>query len=158
LESWRADDQTLGLACIIALQMNKKFKRISRIKMGNNPKLCIPYKNSNQMVFSSSAPLWRQLPATWLAGFLITTLPGSGALLRFPIAGDGVGVLAWISAAIFIPSFALALGIWSSSNKLFEVFYISMGYLGPMNKVLAVDHIGANSNGNIGFLFLCLLR
>ena len=31
LESWRADDQTVGLPCIMALQVLKKFKRISCI-------------------------------------------------------------------------------------------------------------------------------
>ena len=66
-------------------------------------------------------------------------------------AGDTVGLLAWFSAALFIPSFALASGVWSNSHKLFEVLYVTMWYLGPMNKVYAVDYLGANSNGNIGF-------
>ena len=107
--------------------------------------------NAHQMVFSSAAPLMRQLPASWLAGFLVTLLTGSGVALKLFGASDGVGLLAWLSAAIFIPSFALALGIWSNSHKLFEVLYITMWYLGPMNKVFAVDYLGANSNGNIGF-------
>jgi len=107
--------------------------------------------NTGQMVFSSVAPLMRQLPATWLAGFLVTLLTGSGAALKLLGAGDSVGLLAWFSAALFIPSFALALGIWSNSHKLFEVLYVTMWYLGPLNKVYAVDYIGANSNGNIGF-------
>ena len=65
--------------------------------------------------------------------------------------GDNVGLLAWLSAAIFIPSFALASGVWSNSHKLFEVLYVTMWYLGPMNKVYEVDYLGANSDGNIGF-------
>jgi len=107
--------------------------------------------NAQQMVFSSAAPLMRQLPATWLAGFLVTTLMGSGAALKLLGAGDTVGLLAWFSGALFIPSFALALGVWSNSHKLFEVLYVTMWYLGPLNKVYAVDYLGANSNGNIGF-------
>jgi hypothetical protein len=107
--------------------------------------------NTQQMVFSSAAPLMRQLPATWLAGFLVTVLTGSGAALKLLGAGDTVGLLAWFSAALFIPSFALASGVWSNSHKLFEVLYVTMWYLGPMNKVYAVDYLGANSNGNIGF-------
>jgi len=107
--------------------------------------------NTQQMVFSSAAPLWRQLPATWLAGFLVTILAGSGAALKLLVSGDVVGLLAWISAAIFIPSFALASGILSNNHKLFEVIYVALWYLGPMNKVLPVDYLGANSSGNIGF-------
>ncbi len=107
--------------------------------------------NAHQMVFSSAAPLMRQLPASWLAGFLVTALTGSGVALKLWIAGDEVGLLAWISGALFIPSFALASGVWSNSSKLFEVVYVGLWYLGPMNKIYAVDYPGANSNGNVSF-------
>jgi hypothetical protein len=107
--------------------------------------------NTHQMVFSSAAPLMRQLPAQWLAGFLVTALSGSGVALKLISVEDKVGLLAWLSAALFIPSFALALGVWSNSHKLFEVLYVTLWYLGPMNKVASVDFLGANSNGNIGF-------
>jgi len=106
--------------------------------------------NTGQIVFSSAAPLMRQLPATWLAGFIVTVLTGSGVALKLLGAGDTVGLLAWFSAALFIPSLALTLGIWSNSHKLFEVLYVTMWYL-AMNKVYAVDYLGANSSGNIGF-------
>jgi len=91
------------------------------------------------------------LPATWLAGFIVTVLTGSGVVIKLLSAGDNVGLLAWVSGAIFIPSFALAAGVLSNSHKLFEVIYVSLWYLGPLNKIYAVDYLGANSNGNIGF-------
>jgi hypothetical protein len=103
------------------------------------------------MVFSSAAPLMRQLPAQWLAGFLVTALTGSGVAIKLLSAGDGGGLLAWMSAVLFIPSFALALGVWSNSHKLFEVLYVTIWYLGPMNKIETVDFLGANSSGNPGF-------
>ena len=106
--------------------------------------------NTQQMVFSSAAPLLRQLPATWLAGFIVTFLTGSGAAFNFLSAGDMASLLTWFSAALFIPSFALALGVWSNSHKLFEVLYITMWYF-ALNKLEPVDFLGANSNGNIGF-------
>ena len=102
--------------------------------------------NTQQMVFSSSAPLAKQLPATWLAGMTVTVITGSGAALKILSAGDATGMLAWASAALFIPSLALALGIWSHSNKLFEIVYVIMWYFGPMNKILALDYLGANSS------------
>jgi ABC-type transport system involved in multi-copper enzyme maturation permease subunit len=107
--------------------------------------------NTRQMVFSSAAPLMRQLPAQWLAGFLVTALTGSGVAIKLLSAGDGGGLLAWMSAVLFIPSFALALGVWSNSHKLFEVLYVTIWYLGPMNKIETVDLLGANSSGNPGF-------
>jgi hypothetical protein len=108
------------------------------------------HNNTQQMVFSSVAPLVRQLPAAWLAGFSLAILTGSGTALKLLFASDGAGLLAWLSAALFIPSLALASGVWSKGNKLFEVTYVAMWYL-AMNGLPAVDFFGANSNGNIGF-------
>jgi hypothetical protein len=106
--------------------------------------------NTQLMVFSSAAPLMRQLPAQWLAGFIITFLTGSGAAIKLLSVEDGVGLLAWSSGVLFIPSFALALGVWSNSRKLFEVLHVTIFYL-AMQKVYAVDYFGGNGNGNIGF-------
>ncbi len=46
------------------------------------------HNNVQQLTFSSASPLWRQLPAQWLAGFIVTLLMGSGAALRFFVDGD----------------------------------------------------------------------
>ncbi len=107
--------------------------------------------NTHQMVFSSAAPLWRQLPATWLAGFIVTVLTGSGAALKLLMVGDTPGLLAWLSGALFIPSLALALGVWSGGSKVFEVLYVTLWYIGPLNNVPEVDYLGAHGGGNIGF-------
>lgn len=106
--------------------------------------------NVQQFTFSSASPLWRQLPAQWFAGFLVTLVMGSGAALRFAISGDAVGLIACLSAALFIPSLALALGVWSHSSKPFEILYVTLWYLGPLNKVPRLDFIGANSTGYPG--------
>ncbi|MBL8062325.1 MAG: hypothetical protein JNK32_04855 [Anaerolineales bacterium] len=115
--------------------------------LGNREK----YNQTHQMVFSSAAPLMRQLPAQWTAGFLVTALTGSGVFLNLLFAGDTTGLIAWTSAAIFIPSFALALGVWSNSHKLFEVLYMCLWYIGPLNRTPAVDFLGASGGGNLIF-------
>jgi hypothetical protein len=109
------------------------------------------HNNVQQMTFSSASPLWRQLPAQWLAGFIVTLLVGIGAVLRFLIDRDTTGLLALLSGAIFIPSLALASGVWSGTSKLFEILYISIWYIGPLNKGLPLDFIGANNNGRPEF-------
>jgi len=109
------------------------------------------HHNVQQFTFSSASPLWRQLPAQWIAGFLITLVMGSGAALRFAFSGDSVGLMAFLSAALFIPSLALALGVWGNSSKPFEIIYVTLWYLGPLNKVPGLDFIGANSAGYPGF-------
>lgn len=105
------------------------------------------HNNVQQLTFSSASPLMRQLPAQWLAGFIVTLLISIGAILRFIVDGDGAGFFALLSGAIFIPSLALASGVWSGTSKLFEILYMVIWYLGPMNKVPGLDFIGSNSNG-----------
>jgi hypothetical protein len=105
------------------------------------------HNNVQQLTFSSASPLWRQLPAQWLAGFIVTLIMASGAILRFTIDGDTVGLLALFSGALFIPSLALAAGVWSGTSKLFEILYMVIWYLGPLNNVPNLDYIGAKTNG-----------
>ena len=78
---------------------------------------------------------------------LVTLLTGGGVALRLMSAGNSAGLLVWMSAALFIPSFALPSGVWSRGNKLFEVLYVTMWYLGPMNKIAALDFMGASTDG-----------
>jgi ABC-2 family transporter protein len=105
------------------------------------------HNNVQQLTFSSASPIWRQLPAQWLAGLIVTLLMASGAALRFVIDGDSIGLIALLSGAIFIPSLALAAGVWSGTSKLFEILYMVIWYLGPLNKVPGLDYIGSHSNG-----------
>jgi hypothetical protein len=94
------------------------------------------------LIFSAAWPLQRQLPATWLAGFLLAIATGSGVGLRLAISGNGPAAGAWLIGALFIPTFALALGVWSGSSKLFEVVYLFLWYIGPLNQVRPLDFMG----------------
>jgi hypothetical protein len=107
--------------------------------------------NVRQLAFSSAAPLWRQLPAQWIAGFIITLILGSGAALKFIFSDNSANLPAFLSGALFIPSLALALGVWSGTSKPFEIVYITLWYLGPLNKTPGLDFIGAQTNGRPEF-------
>jgi hypothetical protein len=37
--------------------------------------------------------------------------------------------------------------VWSGTSKLFEILYMVIWYLGPLNKVPGLDFIGSHSNG-----------
>jgi hypothetical protein len=92
------------------------------------------------MVYAAPNPLWRQIPATWLAGIVITAVAGSGGAIAFLIAGD-LALTGWLSAVIFIPSLALALGAWSGSNRLFEIVYMLWWYRGAVQHMPALDFV-----------------
>lgn len=98
---------------------------------------------TDQLIFSTAHPLRRQLPACWLAGVLIAVVTGGGTGVRLLFAGEQLGLFAWTVGAFFIPTMALALGVWSGSSKLFEVLYLFLWYLGPANRVGQIDFMGA---------------
>ena len=96
------------------------------------------------IVFSAPCPLLRQLPATWLAGVLVAALTGSGIALRLALDGAWAHLAAWGVGALFIPTSALALGIWSGSSKLFEALYVAAWYLGPLQGLAELDFMGVS--------------
>ena len=73
----------------------------------------------------------------------VAALAGGLVELRLLIAGDWGAAGAWAAGAVFIPSMALALGAWSGTGKLFEGLYTALWYIGPMNRVPAMDYAGA---------------
>ena len=98
------------------------------------------------LLFSSARILPRQLLACWLAGFVLGIVFGSVAGARI-LATQGVAaLLPWIAGAAFLPSLALALGVWSGTSKPFEGILTAMWYIGPINRVSGIDYTGS-SNG-----------
>jgi len=113
---------------------------------------------TGQLVFSTVYPLRRQLPACWVAGVAVAALSGCGTLIRLLAARDLMGACAWMVGALFIPTLALALGVWSGGSKLFEVVYTLLWYIGPANCVPGVDFMGVTAPGGFGVprMFLAL--
>ena len=91
---------------------------------------------------SSPGYVRRQIPAVWLSGFLAVLLTGSGMLIRFIVTGDAVHLIYAVAAAFFVPSFALALGIWTESKRPFELIYMLLWFLGPFNQLFYADFMG----------------
>ncbi|HEY6271315.1 MAG TPA: hypothetical protein VIX19_04900 [Terriglobales bacterium] len=113
------------------------------------------YYATSALVFSSPSPLHRQLPALWLSGVIVALAAGSGVALRLVIASDLHGLATWLAGALFIPTFALALGVFSGTSKVFEALYTVWWYVGPGNHVPYIDFMGTvASSGRPGFYFV----
>jgi hypothetical protein len=97
-------------------------------------------------IFSSAHPLRRQFSAAWLAGFVVALLMGAGAALRMLIARDWTGMVGFAAAAAFIPTLALAMGVWSGTSKLFEAAYVIWWYIGPIHHDRALDFMFTSAN------------
>ncbi len=98
---------------------------------------------TSQLLFSAPHPIARQLPAVWCAGVVLALITGSGFALRLLVAGNWRGLLAWLIGAAFIPTLALALGVWSGTGKPFEILYTLLWYVGPMHATVPLDFMGS---------------
>jgi hypothetical protein len=105
---------------------------------------------TEQLLFSCARILPRQFPAAWMAGVLVAALTGLGAAVRLALAGQSIGLLAWAAGALFIPSLALALGVWSGTSKFFEGLYVALWYVGPLHRVPGIDFTGSANGPQAG--------
>lgn len=100
---------------------------------------------TRNIVFSAPHPLRNQLSITWAAGAVISLLVGSGVAVRMLRQPQMLPLLAWLVAALSIPSFALACGTWTGNGKLFEAIYITWWYAGPLNQLPHLDFMFTSS-------------
>ena len=97
---------------------------------------------TQSLIFSSPRTLYRQLPALWTAGVAVAVLTGGGAGIRLLLSQDWHGLAAWTVGALFIPTLALSLGVWSGSSKPFEALYTVWWYVGPAHYTPGLDFMG----------------
>ncbi len=97
--------------------------------------------NTGQLAFCAPYPVRNQLPAAWLSVVFLLALLGSGALLRFLLAGEIYSGIGWLTGAFFISSLALLSGVLTGSSKTFEVVHIVWMYL-LLQRIEALDFLG----------------
>ena len=111
---------------------------------------------THALIFSSQRALDRQLPAVWTAGVMVALLTGAGVGVRLLLAADWHGMAAFLAGVLFIPSLALALGVWSGASKLFEAIYIVWWYVGPANHDPQFDFIGTTQGSTRPVYYLAI--
>ena len=114
------------------------------------------HHRTEALVFVCPHPVRRQLPAAYTAGVLFTALVGFGAALHFALARAWPELLAWAVASLFIPALALASGVVSRGPRLFEVTYLLLWYLGPLNALPLLDFLAPSPTASAGFLLATL--
>lgn len=95
------------------------------------------------LIISSNQP-YRQLAAEWIAGGLLTLIV-LGSALWPAIAVDPAAVIVLAGVVLFVPSLAQAMGLWSGTRRLFELTYLVLWYVGPLNGVAMLDFAGATT-------------
>ena len=107
------------------------------------------YYGTVQLLFSAPRVRTYQLSAVFIAGVILTLCIGIGAGARLMLAGNWEALFGFSIAVIFIPSLALAFGVWSNTSKLFEAVYTIWWYIGPLNKVPELDFTDMSSSFSI---------
>ncbi|RLM63339.1 hypothetical protein DVK07_16710 [Halorubrum sp. Atlit-26R] len=110
------------------------------------------------LVLSSNHPV-KQLVAEWLAGVIVAVCVSSGLATFFVVSGQMSALLGIASGTLFAPALAIALGIWSGSSWLFEMTYLLVWYIGPLNGATAADFIGSMTTSveeGIPLIFIAL--
>lgn len=114
------------------------------------------YYGTDQIISSSCSPLYKFF-ATWISGMIVGLIISSGLIIQFILIEDISFLLSWLSGIVFIPTLALTLGVWSKTRKLFEVLYILLWYLGPINHLPYVDFLGISTSYVIVYITLSIL-
>ncbi len=104
-------------------------------------------ENTAAMLFSAPHSFLRQLPALWTAGALVTLLSAIGMVGRAWMHHDLHMLATCIAGAVFIPSLALACGVWSGTPRLFEVLYVIWWYI-AVNGAPFADFLGMTSQSS----------
>jgi len=99
------------------------------------------------LVFSSRYPV-RQLIAEWLSGVIVAACVGSGVLALLLVVGQLDVLYGFVGATLFAPSLAVAVGIWSRSSWPFEMTYLMLWYIGPLNGAAPLDFVGATAESH----------
>ncbi len=111
---------------------------------------------TQSLIFSAERVVYRQLLAIWTAGVLVAIATGAGAGVRLLLSSDWHAAAGWFAGALFIPSMALALGVWSGSTKFFEALYTVWWYVGPLHQLPGLDFMGTSPASSSPVLYLTL--
>ncbi|MFY9709044.1 MAG: hypothetical protein WAK88_02630 [Candidatus Cybelea sp.] len=103
--------------------------------------------STEQLVYPTLHPIRRQFVAQWLAGVLLALTTAGGSLIHWAVAGNLVGVEGIVAGAFFVPTLALACGALSGTTRLYEIVYLMLWYVGPMNRTTFDFTQGAHAPG-----------
>jgi len=71
---------------------------------------------------------FKQITYSWIAGIIIALLLTLPVVVRLLLAGQFIGLFTIMAGVVFLPSFAMALGEFTRTNRLFELLFIVLTY------------------------------
>jgi hypothetical protein len=106
--------------------------------LGNRPRR----HAMEELLAAIPGPVVRPVLAGWLAGVAAAAALFAGVLLRWLASGELASLAVLVSGILLLPAVALALGELSGVPKTFEVAFVALWYVGPLNGVPSLDFLG----------------
>ena len=100
---------------------------------------------TTDLLFSSEAAV-TQVVAEWVAGVGVGLLVGVGPAALAVTTGETTLLAGVLAGVLFPPSLALAFGVWTHSERLFEVGYLLVWYVGPVNDAPVVNFLATGGD------------
>jgi len=118
--------------------------------------------NTSPLIFSTRRPLLNQFFIPLLARWTILILFNLGAVCILLLTGNIDRLVVFLSGSIFLVGLASFCGLFFKTDKLFEIIYLFIWLLGPLNAVPQLDFIGVTQlsvayNSWIIFLLIGIL-
>jgi hypothetical protein len=101
-----------------------------------------------EIVFSAPRVRTRGTLAPLSAGAVVALLTAGGVASNLALSGEASGLFALVAGALFVPALAVACGVLSGGSSLFEGVYLPLWYLGPLNKIAALDFAATSGPGH----------
>jgi hypothetical protein len=97
------------------------------------------------LLASAPRPLTRQLPAVILAGWLAGLSCAGGPIVGLALGGDVTRAAAAAIGCLAMPALAVGLGVLSGGPRLFEAIFVTLWYIGPLQRGWPVDFAGVSA-------------
>ena len=107
------------------------------------------YRHGTTDLLFSSEVATTQVVAEWVAGVGVGGLVGIGPAALAVAAGETTVLAGVVAGVLFPPSLALAFGVWTHSERLFEVGYLLIWYVGPVNDAPAVNFLATGEDATL---------
>jgi hypothetical protein len=95
------------------------------------------------LVLSTPRGVVRPVLSAWGAGVMLAAVAGAGHAIRS--VADPPSLAAFAAGCALVPALSLACGVWSRGPRLFEVSWLVLWYLGPLERAPGLDVLGSRS-------------
>lgn len=102
--------------------------------------------NTSPLIFSTRKPLFNQFFIPLLARWSLLIFYNLGAVCILLVTGDIDRLVVLFSGSLFLVGLASFCGIFFKTDKLFELLYLFIWLLGPLNAVPQLDFIGVTQS------------